>query len=170
MKDIGRKIEIFANVAIIGVALVLAGTLVRTYILPRPVVNSSVQNAQLIHPGTRFSSQVVDWGKNNQTLVLALSQKCHYCSESANFYKRIVESHSRDTRLIALLPQDAPTGQKYLQDLGVSVDEVKQASLDSIGVQGTPTLLLVDKDGVVQNVWIGKLSENEESEVLAKLK
>jgi hypothetical protein len=56
-----------------------------------------------------------------------------------------------------------------LEQLGVSVDEVKQFSLEKIGVSGTPTLLLVDTSGVVKNFWVGKLSPEQEATVLSVL-
>lgn len=49
------------------------------------------------------------------------------------------------------------------------MDEVQQDQRRNLNVAGTPTLLLVDNNGVVQNVWIGKLTSDGEREVLAKL-
>jgi len=48
----------------------------------------------------------------------------------------------------------------------VQVDEIKHADFQSLQVGGTPTLLLVDSKGIVQKVWLGKLSEAKEKEVL----
>jgi peroxiredoxin len=172
MKALAAKVQFLANVAVIVTALILGVVLTKNYILPgRAPVNSAPSRKNIsLNLGRKISLPAVDWVKNNRTLVFALSQGCHFCSESANFYKRIHELRFQGVRLLAVLPQDSITSQKYLNELGVTVDEVKQASLDSIGVEGTPTLLLVDKDGVVQNAWVGKLPDSEESEVLAKLK
>jgi thioredoxin-related protein len=57
-----------------------------------------------------------------------------------------------------------------LEGAGVHVDDVKQAQLSTIGVTGTPTLLLVDSTGKVANVWQGKLQPDQEAGVLAVLK
>jgi hypothetical protein len=38
-----------------------------------------------------------------------------------------------------------------------------------IKVPGTPTLLLVDNQGKVLDVWVGKLDESRQREVLARL-
>jgi hypothetical protein len=48
----------------------------------------------------------------------------------------------------------------------VQVDEVKHANFQSLQIGGTPTLLLVDSNGIVQKVWLGKLSETKEKEVM----
>jgi hypothetical protein len=43
--------------------------------------------------------------------------------------------------------------------------EVVQSRLDSIGVSGTPTLLLVDSNGKVQQAWVGKLDDQGQRQV-----
>ena len=100
-----------------------------------------------------------------------LSSDCRYCTESAPFYQRLTrETAGRaDVHLIALFPQEVEEGRKYLTNLGVSIDEIRQAAPGSTGAGGTPTLILVDAQGVVKNSWVGKLSAPEESEVLNQL-
>jgi thioredoxin-related protein len=110
----------------------------------------------------------VDWSKNERTLILALSSTCRFCTMSAPFYQRLA-SERKNVRLIAVLPQPEAESQKYLSDLGVSVDEVRRVSMRSLGVRGTPTLILVDGAGVVTGEWRGKLAENQEHEVLSRL-
>lgn len=61
-------------------------------------------------------------------------------------------------KLLALLPQSVMEGKQYLEKLGVPVDDLRQVQLQSIGVTGTPTLLLVDSTGTVVDVWAGKLT------------
>jgi hypothetical protein len=51
----------------------------------------------------------------------------------------------------------------------VHVDDVKQVPLNTLGVRGTPTLLLVNDAGVVTDVWTGKLQPDQEAQVLAAL-
>jgi hypothetical protein len=116
----------------------------------------------------KLSISGVDWAKNGQTLVLAISSTCHYCSESAPFYQRLARERG-DIRMLAVLPQPVEEGRRYLEKLGVEVDDVKQASLASMGVSGTPTLILVNKDGAVENSWVGKLPTVQETEVLGSL-
>lgn len=56
-----------------------------------------------------------------------------------------------------------------LKRLGVLVDEIKQSSLSSINVGGTPTLILVNSEGVVIHTWEGKLQAQDEAEILRKM-
>ena len=75
----------------------------------------------------------------------------------------------RDIQLVAVLPQEVNRSQEYLKDLGLSIEEVKQASFKSIGVRATPTFILVDSAGIVTSSWVGRLAASEESEVLSRL-
>ena len=165
-----KKTELVANIAIIIVALLLGGVLVKRYLLtgsPAP----PARNDPRIPAGTKASLTGVDWAKNGQTLLLVLSSDCRYCTESAPFYQRLTrETAGRaDVHLIALFPQEVEEGRKYLTNLGVSINELRQAAPGSTGAGGTPTLILVDAQGVVKNSWVGKLSAPEESEILNQL-
>jgi hypothetical protein len=166
MENLIKKVEVLANIAIILVACLLGIVLIRNHLFTDSsncVVKAPVENQ--LSPGNKLSSPAVDWGKSKQTLVLALSNTCHFCTESASFYQKLAQSKG-DARLIAVLPQPVEDGQKYLEKLGVSVDEVKQSSLDKLGVSGTPTLLLIDDSGTVKALWVGKLLPEQETAVL----
>ncbi|HEY6328194.1 MAG TPA: hypothetical protein VI756_02575, partial [Blastocatellia bacterium] len=102
--------------------------------------------------------------------ILAVAEGCHFCSESADFYKRIAKAVAgSETHLVVVLPQEVSEGRRYLSGLGVDVADVRKASLDSLGVAGTPTLILVDNSGLVKKVWVGKLSPEGEADVLNSL-
>lgn len=162
--NLSKKIELVANLAIIVVACLLATVLVKNYVVNKHTERVNTNASQPSNSPT-VSSLDIDWRQNKQTLLLAVSSTCHFCTESAPFYQQLAKSSGR-TRLIALLPQPINEGKKYLEGLGVTVDEVRQATLSSINVNGTPTLLLVDSNGVVIKTWIGKLAVAQQEDVL----
>lgn len=171
MSSLIKKIEVSANIAIILLAILLGVVLTKNYLWPRKDVGAP-ENRQrtMIQPGAKAPLLNVDWEHNGQTLILALSNDCHYCTESAAFYQKIVKQRQgKSLKVIAVFPQDIQSGQDYLNRLGVAVDEVRQVPLSSIQVNGTPTLLLVDNQGVVKEVWVGKLPSDKESEALNKI-
>ena len=47
---------------------------------------------------------------------------------------------------------------------------MRHSALRDIGVEGTPTLLLVDESGKVIASWVGKLGPDQEAAVFARLK
>lgn len=171
LKGFSKKIEVVANLAIILVACLLATVLLKNYIFKNQDRQASQQMMPQSQPklaGANLSSLDINWKQSKQTLLMAVSNTCHFCTESAPFYKRLVEN-KHGARLIAVLPQSVEEGTRYLGDLGVAVDEVKQLSLSTIDVRGTPTLILVNSDGVIVNSWVGKLAPQDESLVLASL-
>jgi thiol-disulfide isomerase/thioredoxin len=93
-----------------------------------------------------------------------LSKDCHFCEESAPFYRQLGQEFAASGKLplVAVFPQEKDVAQNYLQGKQISVSEVLQASPLSFGVRGTPTLLLVNGSGEVTAAWYGKLSETEE--------
>lgn len=70
--------------------------------------------------------------------------------------------------MIAVVPGDKAEAGKYLNELGVVVDGIVNASLADIHVAATPTLVLVDRSGRVSNVWVGKLDSNRENDVIQR--
>jgi thioredoxin-related protein len=170
--DIHRKIEFATNIAIVVVAVLLCVVLVKNHLISRssPPTNGLEENNQnALQTGAKLSISEIDWEHNGQTLLLVLSTTCHFCSESAPFYQRIVKELGDNTRLVAVLPQSVNDSRDYLNSLGVSVDEVKQISFSSINVKGTPTLMLVNSKGIVINEWVGRLPSDQEAEVLSQV-
>lgn len=114
----------------------------------------------------------VDWARGDRTLVLVLAKGCHFCSESARFYRRLareVHQAGGGVQLVAALPQDVATGRGYLAGLGVEIPEVRSAPLDSLHVPGTPTLILADHAGRVVDSWVGLLPPEREEEVVERV-
>jgi thioredoxin-related protein len=167
MNTLIKKIEIAANIAIIAIALLIGGVVVKRYLLTE---RHAVPDTR-ITAGSKVSLPDIDWAKSDQTLLLVLHKGCRFCSESAPFYRRLVQETAvrNNVQLIAVLPEEVNEGRKYLSDLDVPIDEVKQATPASLGASGTPTLILVNKAGEVTASWVGKLPAAEESEVLNQL-
>jgi hypothetical protein len=131
---------------------------------------ASASPADLI--AQKLSLPGVDWNKNGRTLILALQAGCHFCTESAPFYKRLVHERARfgNTKLVAVLPESIEQSKEYLRKLDVRIDDVLQGSLIRIGIAGTPTLLLVNSSGTVTEAWTGKLDDSGQEAVLAQLR
>ncbi len=164
-----RKLEIAANVAIIAVAVLICGVLVKTYLWGG---NSPPVPPQASLVGARVAVPEVDWRGNGRTLVLVLQKGCRFCEESAPFYQRLARevAGGPPVRLVAVLPQQVEESRQYLRDLGVPVEEVRQVHFKDLGVRGTPSLLLVNGEGVVTGSWFGRLPPDKEAEVLSRLK
>lgn len=169
MKNFSEKVQTAANIAIILVAILLGGVLVKPYIFPAAAMKSA-PTGETIKLGTKLPLTDVDWNKSEKNLVLVLSSTCRFCNESAPFYQKLAaqKSEQNNFRLIAVMPQKTEEAKKYLDEHKISVDEIKQTNLDAINVRGTPTLVLVDNTGAVVESWVGKLTPEKETEVISR--
>jgi|SRR2546423_4618552 len=170
MNSFRNNIELAANIAIIVAAVLLCVVLVKNQFASNSTLSANYDH---LNPNNEVKEKInlpeVDWQKNGQTLLLTLSTTCHFCTESATFYRRL-KQESNDTHLVAIFPQPTSEGEDYLKKLAVSVDEVRQVPFENLNVRGTPTLMLIDSNGEVKDSWVGKLPPNQETQVLTRLK
>ncbi|MGC1786602.1 MAG: hypothetical protein WA718_07680 [Terriglobales bacterium] len=167
MDKMKKWLEVAANVAIICVCVLIAVVGVKRYLLPGPVSAFSTPSK-----GTRLSVPGFDWSRSNRTLVMVLSTQCHFCSESAEFYKKLLpEATLRGTQVVAVLPQSPEESRQYFANLGLPTSNVtiQQEGATGIHVSGTPTLILADNKGSVIRAWAGKLAPGGETEVLGEI-
>jgi rhodanese-related sulfurtransferase/peroxiredoxin len=152
------------NISIIVMLFVLAAILLKKH-------SQDDSISPTIGPSARIFIKDLDWAKSEQTLLLALQEDCQYCTESARFYREIIQGLSgrNDVRVVAIFPESVFDAENYLSQLGLSINERKETSLLSLGVKEVPTLVLVNKNGVVSNVWIGQLPPKKEAEVITAL-
>ena len=93
LTNISKKIELTANLAIIVVACSLMTVLVKNYLVTKHAEQASTSESQPANSPT-VSALDIDWRQSKQTLLLAVSSGCHFCTESAPFYKQLAEAGS----------------------------------------------------------------------------
>ena len=164
--------ELLAQVSTIAIAIILAVAVIQYRKAPPQTKPTPPVSFAALRVGEQVSLVGVDWSKNERTLLMALSDQCHFCSASAPFYQRLTKEMSAQEKitLIAVFPQPVNEARDYLNSLGISIADVRQSSFDALGVMATPTLVLVNKEGIVINTWRGQLPPNKEDEVLKQLK
>lgn len=154
------------NIAILLVAFVLSVLLVKTVFF-RPAQNA---NYRLVANAT-LSINGISWADSEQTVLIALAKECKFCSASAEFYRRLavgIPSQS-NTRLIAVFSEKESEAEAYLKQIKLPVREVHYVSLSSLGIRSVPTLTILDRNGVVTDMWVGKLSPLTEKAIMSKL-
>jgi thioredoxin-related protein len=174
MNGFAKKLEIVANIAIIVLAVLLGGVIIKRYFFTSaPAESVAPSQAQAgapstIKAGTNVQLANYNWNESDNTLVMVLSTTCHFCTESGPFYKRMLEARAdkKKLRFVAVFPQTEEEGREYLKKLGVVADEIRTAPPMSLGARGTPTLILTDSKGTAVNTWIGKLPAAKEDELL----
>jgi hypothetical protein len=168
-----NRLEKVTNVVIILACAFLIGTLARNYYLsrkPDPRIQPGIQKGAVVKlPGAASGNQQPAM----PTLVLALSKNCHFCQESVGFYQKITalkNSSPQGLRLVAVLPQSKEEAASYLKEQGIGVDEVVSMEISKLGLRGTPTLLLLDGQNKLEELWVGKLNDSQEEQVMTRLK
>jgi hypothetical protein len=178
LNNLLKKVDLMANLATIAIAILLGIAIFQHYSQAKvtsnaePPKSAEAKTIEPVRAGEKLPVPGIEWAKNERTLLLALSQGCRYCSASAPFYKRLAKeiSGQKNIGVVAVFPQSVTDARTYLNGLGIAFADVRQVPLDSLGVLGTPTLILVNKEGVVTNAWRGQLPSNKEDEVLSQLK
>lgn len=161
-----KQLETITNFAIILAVIMLGYFFIQKYFLSE---NSQIPSTA-ITKGMKISLSDINWQENQKTVLLALQKDCQFCSESMPFYKILVEkSKGKGIKLVAVFPNSSEEGLQYLKENGVDIREVRQAGRGEINIKGTPTLILVNDKGEVENSWIGKLPSEKEKEVIDNL-
>jgi len=159
----GRKLEVIGYVAVILISLATLG------------VKWSMRPPEPLAKGDQLDVlQEHLVSDKDQTIVLAISPNCPHCTKSMPFFRQIIEKRNAEgisKSVIVALHEQTPVEeeQKILDKNNVKVDKIVQLDMDKMNVQGVPTMLLVDRDGKVLEVWNGRLPEEEQKKVLAAL-
>jgi|SRR5262245_27836485 len=167
---VSKRLEAAANVSIAIVALMIGVSVIKSHISSVNLTTEPLQNRGP-RVGEKLSLDGVNWAGNHQTLLIILSKGCRFCAESAEFYRKLtaLAATRSDLKLIAVFSHDVGSGASYLEEIGVPLRDVIQAAPASLGIKGTPALLLVDEAGAVKESWFGRLASETEAEVISRL-
>jgi rhodanese-related sulfurtransferase len=157
-----------AEICIIAVAAVLASAIfghVSAFISGEPEV------AEPTGPSPRIGSPVnlrdVQYSGEPLSIVLVVSPTCGYCRKSVPFYRSLSKVALKNSvPLYAVVPDVGKAGE-FLRTAGL--DRVPHRELSELGVNvsGTPTIFVVDEDGLIRRMWVGALSEQRSKDLLA---
>jgi len=112
------------------------------------------------------------YGDAPRTLIIALNTECGYCEASVPFYKRLAELQNKaaeGSRLIAVFPNGEADVNQFVQRHHLNLETASSVDFGSLKVTGTPTLILINANGEVRNFWIGKLSQDQEQQIIRSL-
>lgn len=96
--------------------------------------------------------------------MLALKEDCVYCRQSLPLYRRLSQMARQPEALFSLVViggEPAKRLTEYLRSEGIEAAAVLQVPLQK-HITGTPTIVLCDQKGVVQQVWTGLLAKEME--------
>lgn len=171
-----KLLEVASNVAVIIAAGAIAVTSIYGHVArPKSGGATSAMVFSERYKSKRIPLPRIETGTGVTTLVLFVSSSCHFCEESMPFYRRLADMRSGSAgrfKTVAAVPQAVETeagARAYFSERGLAVDEAQRAPFRAIGVTATPTLALVGSDGIVVDVWTGKLPPSQEAEVVKRI-
>lgn len=132
------------------------------------LVRQHLQSPNGRHDHSAVVGQKIGWlsGQNAHDrraryVVIAMSPGCPFCSNSAPFYRQLVSRAARrpDVHIIALMPPNRDLDTAYVRAERMTFTEFHYEPLEQFGIEGTPTLLVVDSAGRVVHSWEGQLNE-----------
>jgi hypothetical protein len=162
-----KRLDLVTNIAVIVTSVVLLGFLGNAWYQSHRAPQSRVARAEAL-VGKTVQLPGVDFRRKGKTLLIAVSSTCHFCQESQPFYRQLANERGVTANLIAVLPMPQHDAENYVHTKISPSLQVVSASLGSIGVNSTPTLLLVDSQGKVEQAWIGKLDNAGQQQVQAQ--
>lgn len=164
-----KAVERVANVfVILGIAVFLGMVLYSHFSKPGSRPRPQPAMAEALR-GRTVQVSGLSFPRARASLLLVISTKCHFCQESLPFYRALSADFKGKADLLAVLPQPQPEAAAFLNAASVQVAQVATASPSQLGVSGTPTLLLLDSSGKVQEVWLGRLDEAGQAQVRKRL-
>jgi len=161
-----RKLDVLANVATVVACCIVSYVLLTRSAAP-PMSSADYKAGEQMD-----KLRDVDYSQAAQTLVMFVRSSCHFCTESMPFYERVAISHAHTSghlHIVALTGEPVETTAKYLADHSVAIDQVVPIDSNGSRFTGTPTLVLVDRNGTVTHAWRGKLNEERERELFQLL-
>lgn len=165
-----RILDGVTTLAVLAVCILILADAARSYNQPAPTPVASQSAPPVPVAGDRLASIAgLDLSQSPKTLVLAIQSSCHFCSESMAFYRELVQHRGASVRLVVVAPDDPAVARRYVADNGFTPDAIVTSDLLALNVGGTPTLMLAGASGVIERVWMGKLSAAREQEVLAEV-
>ena len=103
----------------------------------------------------------------DRTVAIVIRESCGYYTASMPFYRELAaQQRAASFRLEAVTTDRVSQCEAYLKTHDVAVDDVVVVPPDRLGVQGTPTLLVIARNGKVEHVATGQLDANGQKAVV----
>lgn len=111
--------------------------------------------------GVRFDTAAL-------TIALVLHTDCQFCLDSIPFYQKLSATRRPGrVQIVALSHESIDTFSLYLKRRGIVVDAVAHIAGPELPSDGTPTLAIINAAGRVRRTWLGRLSADQEKEVMS---
>lgn len=167
------NLDSVVNAAVIVTCMAVTYAVAERFVVPRLVDTTSSPGYRAGETLTGGLSQL-PLASSQLTALLIVSSHCHFCTDSAGFYRRLLDArpHAADSafQVIVLGAAGVEDGQAFTAAHRLLPDRVLALPRDGWSkLSGTPAILLVDSHARVVGSWTGQLVSGAEREVLAAI-
>ena len=132
------------------------------------------ENAAEAAPVTRIalgsSLKIPGYGWSSRTVVLAIRTTCAACNADQPFYAALATRLAASSTALLILAPDSPTVMSsWLESRAIRATTRPQVDLAGMGIVATPTLAIVNSEGIVTDLLAGALSPEQETAVFQRL-
>ena len=110
----------------------------------------------------------IDWSAAPRNVLIGLRSNCPYCKASMPGYRKLsrMRSAGKGIRIYVISSEPERVTSDFLSKSGVSPDAVGRVDMPALGMLTTPTVYVVDGEGVVQGEYVGA---GQDSALIARL-
>jgi hypothetical protein len=120
----------------------------------------------VLYPGRRLTLSKIQLVPDRDTLLVFTSPFCSFCRTSAKFHQQLLSEARRHSIPAFVVVPDASETPEFLSDASQERPNLLGWLDVDMRPVGTPTVVLIDSNGVVRMVWTGLLGPATESDIL----
>ena len=156
-----KRIEVITNVALFAAAISIFAVNIVPRFQPKPVAPGRYA------AGDRIAETAQLKFDGKATVILNTASTCRYCTASMDFYKRLLAT---GVRTVAVTPEPIEKNDTYLKEHGITPVAILSVSENGLKFRTTPSLVVVNAQGIVKGAWHGKQSAAGEEEILRAIR
>ena len=162
---LGRFVIALTNIGVLLLVILVLSIAVWIYLKPK----DEIQFTAGLHRGERFKQDPMEGAGNpTQTLVIVIDPTGYDSNESARFYRELIDVIGKDktTGVRAIFREDKGAAEEYMTRNQVWMDSVSSVNFGAKNIDAMSAIILLDADGKILNFWLGRLSNDDERQVI----
>lgn len=107
------------------------------------------------------------------TVALFLNTRCVACIQSLPDYRQLANEMAKGhqgARIVGIFGRESREQIAEYQALGFSLPMIQVTDFGAYKVSGTPTIVVVDNQGKVKDLWVGRLTSQVTNNLLNLIK
>ena len=114
--------------------------------------------------------QIFDWGKDNRkTLLMNFSPRCGYCRANMPNWTAILQGIDKSAYRVVMVSSIPDGAKEYVEkykikDVPIIVEPEPKVLINYL-MHITPQTILLNSDGKIENVWVGKFVNEQKPSI-----